>query len=152
MPNSMQDMVKEEYVNKTDWWIRFIVLLVIFLNVLFVREILDIYRTYQMEPAYLIAMVGGLSGGEFSLVYFLTRGKRDMVRESIRYEHDYEMIPMVTEAQAQAHDHLSMEPHKHDYEHDHEGDYSSQEEKFVPASDAGKSFTFDEIFKKEGDS
>ena len=138
----MQDMVKEEYVDKTDWWIRFIVLLVIFLNVLFVREILDIYRTYQMEPAYLIAMVGGLSGGEFSLVYFLTRGKRDMVRESIRYEHDYEMIPMVTEAQAQAQAQA----------HDHEGDYLSQEEEFVPASDAGKSFTFDEIFKKEGDS
>ena len=93
MPNTLKDDVQAEYVHGTDWWIRGIVLLVILLNVLFVREILDIYRTYQMEPAYLIAMVGGLSGGEFSLVYFLTRGKKDLIRETIRYEHDFEMRP-----------------------------------------------------------
>ena len=106
MPGSMQDY-KDEYMYKTDWWTRIIVLLLIGLGVIFVKEVLEIYREFQSEPAFVIAMVGGVLAGEFSIMYFIFRNKKDIVRESIRFEHDYEMIPMV--AETEPHDRVQEE-------------------------------------------
>ena len=88
---------KQEYMYKTDWWTRLLVVAIIILTVIFVREVLEIFREFQTEPAYVIAMVGTVVAGEFSILYFIFRNKKDIVRESIRFEHDYEMIPMVAE-------------------------------------------------------
>ena len=93
MPNTLKDDIQQEYVHGTDWWTRCIVLLLLGLGAIFVREVLDIYRTYQSEPAFVIAMVGGVLAGEFSIMYFIFRNKKDVIRETIRYEHDFEMRP-----------------------------------------------------------
>ena len=98
MPGAMQDY-KDEYMYKTDWWTRCIVIAIITLTVIFVREVLLIFREFQSEPAFIIAMVGTVVAGEFSILYFIFRNKKDIVRESIRFEHDYEVIPMVAEAE-----------------------------------------------------
>ena len=90
----------KDYIEKmhgTDWWTRFIVIAIIVLTVIFVREVLEIFRIYQTEPAFVIAMVGTVVAGEFSILYFIFRNKKEIVKESIRYERDYEMIPMMTQ-------------------------------------------------------
>ena len=97
MPNTLKDDIQQEYVHGTDWWTRCIVLLLLGLGAIFVREVLDIYRTYQSEPAFVIAMVGGVLAGEFSIMYFIFRNKKDVIRETIRYEHDFEMRPATVE-------------------------------------------------------
>ncbi len=92
MPDEMKEY-KDKYVKGTDWWTRFIVILIIILTVVFVREILDIFRETGMEPVALIAMVGAIVAGEFSILYFIFKNKGDIVKETIRYERDTEIKP-----------------------------------------------------------
>lgn len=84
------DLEKQQ---QTSWWTRGIVLLLIFLTVIFVREVLAIYREFQTEPAYLIGLVTAVVTGEFSLMYFIFRNKKDVIKETIRYERDLEIGP-----------------------------------------------------------
>ena len=97
MPNTLKDDVQQEYVHGTDWWTRFIVIALIVLTVIFVREVLEIYREYQTEPAFVIGLVTAVVTGEFSIMYFIFRNKKDVIRETIRYEHDFEMRPATVE-------------------------------------------------------
>jgi uncharacterized membrane protein len=92
MSDNMSDY-KDKYVKGTDWWTRCLVLLIIALTIIFVREILDIFRATGMEPYALIAMVGAIVAGEFSLLYFIFRNKTDIVKETVRYEREYESRP-----------------------------------------------------------
>ena len=91
MPKLIDD-ISEEYIKKPDWWGKTIVLLVIALNIIFIMEILNIYREYQIEPYALIGMVTALSVGEFSILYFIYRNRKEIVRETISYDRDYEMV------------------------------------------------------------
>ena len=84
------DDVNEAYVRKPDYWSKFIVLLIIGLNILFVLEILDIFRTMESEPYALIGLVSAVSVGQYSIIYFVLKRGETIVRESIRYERDYE--------------------------------------------------------------
>jgi len=89
MPKIVDD-VSEEYVRKPDYWSKFIVLLIIGLNILFVLEILDIFRTMESEPYALIGLVSAVSVGQYSIIYFVLKRGETIVRESIKYERDYE--------------------------------------------------------------
>jgi len=86
----LSDDIGEEYVRKPDYWSKFIVLLIIGLNILFVLEILDIFRTMESEPYALIGLVSAVSVGQYSIIYFVLKKGETIVRESIRYERDYE--------------------------------------------------------------
>jgi len=108
MPDEMKEY-KEKYVEGSDWWSRFIVLAVIALTVIFIREVLDIFRAMGSEPIALIAMVGAIVAGEFSLLYFIFRNKTDVVKETIRFERDYERGPSLFTAEPVAFDDTDYE-------------------------------------------
>ena len=160
MPKMIDDL-SEEYIKKSDWWGKLIVLLVIALNIVFVREILGIFREYQTEPYALIGLVTTLSVGEFSIMYFIFRNRKEIVRETISYDRDYEMISggltheakmatdeqehdvkMVVDEQKYAH---HMEP---DYvEHDVKEQGEKKDVEFCQYEEIGMVDDLDDIFK-----
>ena len=158
MPKIVDD-VNEAYVRKPDYWSKFIVLLIIGLNILFVLEILDIFRTMESEPYALIGLVSAVSVGQYSIIYFVLKKGETIVRESIRYDRDYEMISggraheakMATDKQE--HDvkmAVDKRTHEHHMEPGHEDHLGPNEEidvEFCSSEEIGMVDDLDDIFK-----
>ena len=88
----------EQVGSSTGGWFSKILLVAILAGIVFfVIEVLTIFRITGHEPVALIAGVFGLVVGEFGLIYAIHRNKQDIVKESIRYERDYESIPLAVE-------------------------------------------------------
>jgi len=149
MPKIVDD-INEAYVRKPDYWSKFIVILIIGLNILFVLEILDIFRTMESEPYALIGLVSAVSVGQYSIIYFVLKRGETIVRESIRYERDYE-----ERANFMAHE-KDMQKDEYAHEHhmkpDHEQHTEPIEKKdveFCPHEEIGIVDNLDDIFKNK---
>ena len=146
MPKMVDDL-NEEYVRGTDWWSRIIVLIVIALNVVFIIEILDIYREYQTEPYALIGMVTALSVGEFSILYFIYRNRKEVVRETIRYDRDYEMISGGRTHEAK----MATDKQKHDAALQSDKQSNKNDVEFCSREEIGMVNDLDDVFnQREG--